>query len=150
LIAQRGENPLLQDDSAGGLYVAKRQTHAQGWFDVDHRASGLEVLTFIENLHEDRREFGERSGSLEVTTVQADFFGANGDSGAGRALWSDLGGSVEQKSKTAAVLVHGSRLDHRDWYCRPLDETSVTNCKTGSSSVRPRVRRFYAQIGHVR
>jgi hypothetical protein len=106
-VLQRSENPLLQNDSAWRLYIPKLHAHTQSRLDIDHRAFCLEVLIGIENFYEDRREFGKWSGRLEVTAMETDFCGANRDSGAGRVLWSDLGGSIEQESKTTAVLVHG-------------------------------------------
>ena len=39
-----------------------------------------------------------------------------------------------------------SRLDHRDCYCRSLDEMAVTNYITGSSGVRPEIRRFTGEL----
>jgi hypothetical protein len=97
----------LQNDSAWGLYIPKLHAHTLSWLDIDHGSFCLEVLICIEKFHEDRREFGKWSERLEVTAMETDFCGANRDSGAGRTLWSNLGGSVEQESKTTAVLVHG-------------------------------------------
>jgi len=39
-----------------------------------------------------------------------------------------------------------SRLDHRDCYCRSLDETAVTNYITGPPSARLRVLRFTGKL----
>ena len=90
------------------LEIAKLQAHACSWLDVNHCGFGFEVLIGMENFHEDRSKFREGSGGLEVTAMQADFGCANGDSCAQRALWSDLGGSIQRKSETAAVWVQGS------------------------------------------
>jgi hypothetical protein len=34
LVVQRGENPLLQNCSAMGLYFAKCYAYTRGWFDM--------------------------------------------------------------------------------------------------------------------
>jgi len=106
LVMQRGENPLLQNASAIRIDLAKRQAHTQGWFDMRHHSLSLEVLTGVENLHQDGNPDRERCKHLQITPVQAEFRGANRDSCVGRTFRCDLGGGAECKPKSAAVLAH--------------------------------------------
>ena len=68
-VMQRGKNPLLQNGSKMRVYLAKRQTHAQGGLDIDHRGFGLKVLGRVEDLHENRRLASKRCRGLHIASL---------------------------------------------------------------------------------
>jgi hypothetical protein len=66
------QDPLFQSGQKMRLYFSKGQGHALRGLGINHRCFRLEVLSGAKNLHVKKSLYRKRSGSRDVTTVQAE------------------------------------------------------------------------------